>query len=92
VQTRLKTKGLSKEKTFSVFSETDARTGEVEELNQYQLVPSDRGTEGRRSCLGREFQSTGAWWVQDLSVALRPERTEGRCRAMMSEERVVRLD
>jgi len=56
--------------------------------------PSDGGVEGCRSCLGREFQSrpTGAEWVKDLSVTLRRERTEGRCRVMMSEERVVRLD
>jgi len=55
-------------------------------------VPSDGGAEGCRSCLGSEFQSTGAWWVKDLSVTLRRERTEGRWRVMMSEERLVRLD
>jgi len=55
-------------------------------------VPSDGGAEGCHSCLGREFQSTGAWWVKDLSVSLRRERTEKRCRVMTSEERVVRLD
>jgi len=53
---------------------------------------SDGGAEGCRSCLGKEFQSTGAWWVKDLLVALRRDRTEGRWRVMMSEERVVRLD
>jgi len=30
--------------------------------------------------------------VKDLSVTLRRERTDGRCRVMMSDERVVRLD
>jgi len=55
-------------------------------------VPSDGGAEGCRSYLGREFQSTGALWVKDLSVTLSREQTEGRCRVMMSEERVVRLD
>jgi len=55
-------------------------------------VTSDGGAEGYRSCLGREFHSTGAWWVKDLSVTLRCERTEGRCKVMMSEERAVRLD
>jgi len=55
-------------------------------------VSSDGGAEGCRSCFGREFQSTGTWWVKDLSVSLRRERTEGRCRVMTSEERVVRLD
>jgi len=56
------------------------------------VVPSDGGTEGCHSCLGREFRSTGAWWVKDLSVTLRRERSEGRCRMMMLEERIVRLD
>ena len=28
----------------------------------------------------------GAWWVKDLLVNLRRERTEGRCSVMMSEE------
>jgi len=55
-------------------------------------VPSDGGAEGCRSYLGREFQSTEALWVKELSVILRRERTEGRWRVMMSEERVVRLD
>jgi len=41
-------------------------------------APSDGGAEGCRSCLGREFQSIEAWWVKDLSVSLRRERTEGR--------------
>jgi len=42
----------------------------------------------------REFQSTGAWWVKDLSVTLKRERTEGRWRVMMLEEWVcpVRLN
>jgi len=40
--------------------------------------------------LGKEFQSTGALWVKDLSVLLRRERTEGRWRMLMTEERVVR--
>jgi len=44
------------------------------------------------STLCREFQSTGAWWVKDLSVILSRERTEGCCWVMMSEERDVRLD
>jgi len=57
-----------------------------------ETVPSDEGAEGCRSCLGKEFQSTGAWWVKDLSVTLRLERTEGRCRVMTFEERLVRLD
>jgi len=70
-------------------SETDASRG-VESV----AVQSDRDAEGCRSCLGRDFQSTGAWWVRyiDLSVILRHERTKGRCRVMMSEEQVVRLD
>jgi len=51
-------------------------------------VTSDGGAESCHSCLGREFQRTGAWWVKDLSVTLRRERTEGRYRVMMSEERV----
>jgi len=51
-------------------------------------VLSDEGADGCRSCLGREIQSTGAWWVKDLSVTLRLERTEGRCRVIISEERV----
>jgi len=55
-------------------------------------VPSDGSAEDCRSCFEREFQSTGAWWVKDLSVSLKRERTEGRCRVMTSEERVVRLD
>jgi len=59
-------------------------------------MPCDRGAhggaDGCRSCLGNEFQSTGAWWVEDLSVNLRRERTEGRWRVMITEERVVRLD
>jgi len=38
----------------------------------------DGGAEGCRSCLGREFQSTGAWLVKDLLVTLRRERTEIR--------------
>jgi len=42
--------------------------------------------------MGREFQSIGAWWVKDRSVTLRRVRIEERCRVMMSEERVVRLD
>jgi len=42
--------------------------------------------------MDREFQSTGAWWVKDLSVTLRRERTDGHWRVMMSEERVVRLE
>jgi len=71
-------------------SETDARTGQVGE--ESGAVPSDGGADGCRSCLGREFQSTGAWWVKDLSVSLRRERTEGRCRVMTSEERAVWLD
>jgi len=45
-------------------------------------VPSDGGAKGCHSCLGREFQSTGAWWVKELSVTLRRERTEGRCRVI----------
>jgi len=49
-------------------------------------VPNDGGAEGCRSCFGREFQSTGAWWVKDLSVTLRRERTEGRCRVMITED------
>jgi len=52
-------------------------------------VSSDGSAEGCGSCFGREFQSTGAWWIKDLSVSLRRERTEGRCRVMTSEERVV---
>jgi len=52
--------------------------------------PSDGGADGCRSCLSKEFQSTGVWWAKDLSVILRRERTEGRWRVMMSEERVVR--
>jgi len=55
-------------------------------------VTSDVDAEGCRSVLGREFQSTGAWWVKDLSVTMRRERTDGRWRVMVSEERVVRLD
>jgi len=55
-------------------------------------VPSNRGAKGCRSCLGREFQSIGAWWVKDLSVTLRRKGTEGRWSVMMLEERVVRLD
>jgi len=31
-------------------------------------VPSDGGAEGCRRCFGRAFQSTGAWWVKDLSI------------------------
>jgi len=57
------------------------RTGQVEGEESI-AVTSDVGAEGCRSCLGREFQSTGAWWVKDLSVTLRHERTEGRCRVM----------
>jgi len=30
-----------------------------------------------RSSLGREFESTGAWWVKDLLVTLGREQTEG---------------
>jgi len=51
-------------------------------------MPCDGGAKGWRSCLGKEFQSTGAWWVKDLSVILRRERTEGRWRVMMTEEQV----
>jgi len=40
-----------------------------------------------RSCFGREFQSTGAWWIKDLSVTLRRERTEGHGKVMISEVR-----
>jgi len=54
-------------------------------------APSDGGAEGCRSCFGIEFQRTGAWWVKDLSVSLRRERTEGRCRVMTSEERIAIL-
>jgi len=39
-------------------------------------------------CLGTEFQSTGAWWVKDLSVILRRERIEGRCRGTCSTVRL----
>jgi len=53
-------------------------------------MPCDGGAEGCRSCLVKEFQSTGAWWVKDLSVTLRREQTEGRWRVMMTEEQVVR--
>jgi len=67
------------------------------EKNQYQCrLPSDRGAEDCRSCLGRELQSTGAWWViKDMSVTLRRERTlrtenVGECMCMMmSKERRV---
>jgi len=31
-------------------------------------MPCDGGAEGCRYCLGKEFQSTGAWWVKDLLV------------------------
>jgi len=55
-------------------------------------MPCDGSADGCRSCLGKEFQSTGACWVEDLSVNLRRERTERRWRVMMTEERVVRLD
>jgi len=93
VQTRLRRKGLCKEREkFIVKSETDVRTGQVDRGAESVAVPSDGGAEGCRSCLGREFQSTGAWWVKNLSVTLRCERTEGRCRVIISEERVVRLD
>jgi len=46
-------------------------------------VPSDGVAKGCRSCLGREFQSIGSWWVKDLSVTLRHEQTVGRWRVMM---------
>jgi len=52
--------------------------GQVEEKNQYIAVPSGGGAEGCRSCLAREFRSAGAWWVKDLSVTLKRERTKGR--------------
>jgi len=39
-------------------------------------VPSDGGAEDCRSCLSKDFQSTGAWWVKDMSVILRREQTE----------------
>jgi len=55
-------------------------------------VTKNSGAEGCHSCLDREFRSTGAWWVKDLSVILRREQTEGRWRVMMAEERVVRKD
>jgi len=63
----------------------------VEEVSV--AVPSDGVTEGCRCCLGREFQSTGAWWVKDLSVNLRRERIE---RTLWSYDikgaSIVRLD
>jgi len=34
---------------------------------------SNGGVEGCRTCLGKEFKSTGPWWVKDLSVTLRHE-------------------
>jgi len=73
-----------------VYSETDARTGQVgvESI----AVPSNGGTEDCRSCLVKELQSTWEWWVKDMSVTLRCERSKGRCRVMMSKERDVLLD
>jgi len=35
---------------------------------------------------------TGAWWVKDLLVTLKRERTEGRYRVIMLEELVVWLN
>jgi len=57
--------------------------GKEEEGVESVSVTSDGGAKGCCSCLGREFQSTGAWWDKDLPVTLRRERTEGRCRVMM---------
>jgi len=67
-------------------------SGQATRGEESGAVQTNGGAEGYRSCLGREFQSTGEWWVKDLSVSLRRERTKGRCRVMTSEERVVLLD
>jgi len=87
---RLRRKGLFKRKVLSLeWNWCEDRASGVEES---VAVPSNGGAEGCRSCLGREFQSTGASWVKDLSLTLRRKRTEGRWRVMMLQDRVVRLD
>jgi len=62
VQTRLKTKGLSKEKCFEF--RVRLMRGEASRGVESVAMPSDGGDEGCRSCLSREFQSTGAWWIK----------------------------
>jgi len=44
------------------------------------------------SSLGRAFQRTGAWWVNDLFVILSREETAGRVSVIEAEERVDVLD
>jgi len=61
---------LLKEKSF----EFRVKQGEDRASGEESIaVTSDGGAEGCRSCLGRQFRSTGAWWVKDLSVTLRRE-------------------
>jgi len=80
---------LFKEKCFEFrvkLMEDRASSGE-----ESVAVTCDGGADGCSSCLGKEFQNTGAWWVKGLSVIVRRERTEGRWRVMMTVERVVGL-
>jgi len=66
VQTRRRRKELFKKKGF----EFRVKLLRVQGKNRRRIVavPSDGSAESRRSSFGREFQSTGAWWVKDLSV------------------------
>jgi len=91
VQTRLGREGLLKERSFEFRVKLMRGPGKWRSRISI-AVTSDGGAEGCHSLLGRKFQSTGAWWVKDLSVTLRCKRNDGRWRVMMSEEQVLRLD
>jgi len=89
-ETRLKRKWLFKEKRFELrvcWCEGRASRG-IESV----AVTSDGGAEGCRSCLGREFQSTGAWWVKDLSVTLSRQRNALRSDDVRWASCTVRLN
>jgi len=56
-------------KTVRVKSETDVTTGQVDQGAESVAVPSEGGAVDCRMQLWyREFKSTGAWWVKDLSL------------------------
>jgi len=78
VQTRLRRKGVVKEKDFEFRVKLmRGDRGQVEGLNQLccrvigrRWLPQLFGYRPIREC-----QTTGDWWVKDLSVTLRHERT-----------------
>jgi len=85
---RLRGKWLLEEMSFELRVNLRCGWSKHSRRSGIQMSGWDEWTTAWRSSLGRAFQRTGAWWVNDLLVILSRDETAGCVSVIEAEERV----